>query len=70
MNSQKLLDTSKLLGFDTAGQPIFDIVESTTAVGTKAVGTKAVGIKPAGAVKSLGSSKNTGVGKVPGNIKT
>jgi hypothetical protein len=65
MNSQKLLDTSKLLGFDTAGQPIFDIVESTTAVGTKAVG-----IKPAGAVKSLGSSKNTGVGKVPGNIKT
>jgi hypothetical protein len=59
---QKSLDTSKLLGFDKSGQPIFDIVE--TAV------EESLASRAAGTGKAIGFGKAGGVGKVPGDVKT
>ena len=55
MKSIPNIDKSKLLGFDSLGEPLFDIIQSSD--------------DPSSATRAAGSAKNGGVSKVPGNVK-
>lgn len=67
MTDKTTLDTSKLLGFDTKGEPLFDIVLATDDVSAQ---SRAAGsVKVDGIIKAVGAPKLAGASKVPGMVK-
>jgi len=55
MKSIQNIDKSKLLGFDSSGEPLFDIIQSSSDASSP--------------TRAAGSAKNGGVGKTPGDVK-
>lgn len=70
MTDKLSFDKSKLLGFNSKGEPLFNLVGAKNDLNSGADGVLSGGIKPAGLSKATGTEKAVGGIKITSGRKT
>jgi len=70
MTDKLSFDKSKLLGFNSKGEPLFNLVAAKNDLDLGADGVLSGGIKPAGISKATGTEKAVGGIKIASGRKT